>query len=215
MVLGPHGKRTYRLIIIAEKRLPALRGGGDRKSWGFVQTVSHRPDEVEDELDPESYSTKTRGERHQPAARPAGEGHLRPGAPPHHLAYALELPDRPGDVQRTLNIHREGSYTVAVKNPDAPSPPSVGLDEARKANFPEPLRRRFEGRRFIAVDPPEFLDHEGAEILLVGARADASAELGAQLNPERETEATAEIFNDLRLEKSMHPLTPLFEGKWA
>jgi len=26
--------------------------------------------------------------------------------------------------------------------------------------------------------------------------------------------ATAEIFRDLKLEESVHPLTPLFEGKW-
>jgi hypothetical protein len=69
--------------------------------------------------------------------------------------------------------------------------------------------------RFIPVDPPDFLDHEGAEILLVGARQDVYKELGLQLNPEHETEATAEVFNDLRMGKSLHPTTPLFKGKWA
>jgi hypothetical protein len=73
MILSPRVKRSYRLIIIGEKHLPAVSGGGDRKSWGFVEKVASRPEEVEDELDPEVYETKTRGERQLPPARPAGE----------------------------------------------------------------------------------------------------------------------------------------------
>jgi predicted DNA binding CopG/RHH family protein len=41
-----------------------------------------------------------------------------------------------------------------------------------------------------------------------------SEELGISLNPQRETRETAEIFNDLHVERSQHPLQPLFEGKW-
>jgi hypothetical protein len=117
-------------------------------------------------------------------------------------------------VQRALNIVQEGNYVIAVKNPEAPSAPGTGLDETRRAAFPKELRERFAGRRFIPAEPPDFLDYEWAEIILVGARKDISAELGIELVPERETEATAEIFNDLKMERSLHPLTPLFEGKW-
>ena len=117
-------------------------------------------------------------------------------------------------MQRALNIVKEGSYIVVVKNPKAPSPPGSGLDETRRATFPKRLQERFAGRRFIPVDPLDFLDYEGAEILLVGARQDVFAELALQLNPEHETEATAEIFNDLKMERSLHPLTPLFKGNW-
>jgi len=74
VVMHPHQRRIYRLIIIAEKRLPDVTGRGDRKSWGFVEKVGRRPEDVEDDLDPETYVTRTRGERHLPAARPAGEG---------------------------------------------------------------------------------------------------------------------------------------------
>jgi len=91
----------------------------------------------------------------------------------------------------------------------------MGVDEAHRARFPKTLQGRFGGRRFIPLDPPDFLDYEGAEILLVGAKQNARAELGIQLDPEQETEATAEIFSDLRLEKAQHPLAPLLEGKWA
>jgi hypothetical protein len=52
------------------------------------------------------------------------------------------------------------------------------------------------------------------EIVLIGAGEDVSKELGVLLDPQRETLETAEIFNDLRLERSQHPLEPLFKGKW-
>ena len=217
MVLHPHGKRRYRLVIIGEKRLPAVTRAGDRKSWGFVEKVSSRAEGVEDELDPETYATKTRGERHVPAARPAGEGvYAIVRHDDHtHLAYALELPAKPGDVQRALNIGEEGSYIISVKNPEAPSPPGLGLDETRQPHFPKDLKATFRGRRFVAVDPPDFLDYEGAEILLIGASQDVYNELGVRLEAEHESAASAEIFKDLRLEKSLHPVTPLLQGKWA
>jgi hypothetical protein len=215
MILSPRGKRVNRLIIVPEKRLPDVTYGGDRTYWAFVETVTDRADAVEDELDPETYVTRTRGERHRPAARPAGEGVyaiVRHGDHT-HLAYSLELPRRPGEVQQALNILQEGSYIISVKNPEAPSPPGTGLDERRRARFPRELQERFGGRRFISVDPPDFLDHEGAEIVLIAAKGGVPA-LGVRLSPRHETEATAEIFTELRMEKSLHPVGPLLEGKW-
>ena len=63
VVLSPRGKASYRLIVIGQKKLPAVAGGGARMAWGFVEEVSSRPEDVEDELDPRRYFTKTRGER--------------------------------------------------------------------------------------------------------------------------------------------------------
>jgi hypothetical protein len=217
VVLAPRDRDSYRLLVIGAKRLPTVNGGGDRTTWGFVEKVSSQPEAVEDELDPKARVTKTRGERYVPAARPAGEGvyAIVRHRDHTHLAYALELPSAPGDVQQALNIVREGSYIVAVKNPRAPAAPGLGLDEQRRARLPRPLAAKFRGRRFIPLDPPDFLDHEGTEILLVGVRQKSIEELGIELDAEPETEATAEIFSDLRLEKSLHPLDPLLEGKWA
>jgi hypothetical protein len=217
LLLHPRGKRVYRLLIVGEKRLPAVRRDADRKSWAFVQKVGRRPEDVEDELDPETYTTKTRGERHVPAARTCGEGVyviVRHGEHT-HFAYVLELPRHPGKVQLALNIGEEGSYVVSVKNPDVPSPPGVGLGRTRRAEYPEKLRERFGNRRFINLDPPDFLDYEGTEILLIGASQDVRAELGLDLDPEHETAAAAAVFDDLKLEKSLHPVTPLLQGKWA
>jgi len=92
--------------------------------------------------------------------------------------------------------------------------PGVGLPEENRAHLPQRLRQRFHGRRFVPVDPPDSLDREGAEFVLIGADEDVFEELGVRLDPEHETLETAELFNDLRMERSAHPLKPLFEGRW-
>jgi hypothetical protein len=215
MVLSPHGKARYRLIVLGRKRLPEIEGGGQRY-WGFVDNVAKDPKDLRAELEEQHYRTKTRGERSVPAARPAGEGvYALVRHDGHaHLAYALELPERPGEVQEELNIEEEASYIITVKNPAQPSPRGAGLGKGRKAKFPQHLKKHFAGRRFIDPDPPELLDYEGAELVLIGAREDPEEELGFSLDAQDEDLASAEIFSDLRLRKSQHPVKPLIEGEW-
>jgi hypothetical protein len=216
LVLNPKGKNRYRLMVMPKKQLPDIKDGGE-KFWGFVEKISRKATDVENELDQEVYGTKTRGEQVQPEARPAGEGvyAIARHGDHTHLVYVLELPDGPGKVQQALNIEEEGSYIISVKNPDQPSPKGVGLDEERQANFPKKLQGRFRGRRFADIDPPDFLNYEGAELLFIGSAEDVSEELGVELEAEEESESTAEILNDLRLEKSQHPVEPLLKGEWA
>jgi hypothetical protein len=215
VILSPYGSAKYRLIVVGRKKLPEVESHHDR-SWGFVEKVRQRPEDIEDDLDALTYPTKTRGERHLAPARPAGEGvYALVRHDDHtHLAFALELPETPGAVQRELNIPDEGSYIIAIKNPEQPAPPATGLPERDRVELPPRLQARFDGRRFSPVDQPELLDYEGAEIVLIGAGEDVSEELGVALNPQHETLETAEIFIDLRLERGQHPLQPLFEGKW-
>jgi hypothetical protein len=214
MVMHPKGKQTYRLIVISRKRLPDV--AKREREWAFVETVSRKPEEIEARLQEEEYETRTRGERVAPAARPAGEGVyaiVRHGDHT-HLAYALELPEKPGPVQKALEIEREASYILSVKNPEAPSPPEAGLAPGEAARYPAPLEKLFAGRRFIPADPPELLDYPGAQLLLIGASARVKDELGIDLDPEREDERTAEIFRDLHIARSNQPVEPLFKGKW-
>jgi hypothetical protein len=214
IIPNPHGEECHRFIALGQKRLPEI-GNGERL-WGFVDRVSPDPKKIEEELQHQTYKTKTRGERIQPAARPAGEGvYALVRHDDHtHLVYALELPEKPGEVQRALNIKEEGSYILSIKNPQVSSPPGTSLGEERKADFPRHLQERFQKRRFIAVDPPDFMNYEGAEILLIGTAEGIDHELGIELTPQRESESTAEIFNELRMVKSRHPITPLLEGHW-
>jgi hypothetical protein len=217
LVLSPDGKRSYRLINVGRDKLPDPSRKGRARFWCFVEMATGKPRELVDALGPETYQTKTRGERHQPAARPAGEGVyqiVRHGDHT-HLVYALELPDEPGEVQQELGIEPEASYILSVKNPDAPTPEGAGLPDRARAEYPRELSDRFRGRKFADVDPPDFLDHAGAELLLVAASADVEAELGLHLDTEDEDASSAEIFRDLHLRKTAQPTAPLFEGRWG
>jgi hypothetical protein len=68
------------------------------------------------------------------------------------------------------------------------------------------------GEYKMAGTPDRRSKQQGAEVLLIGASEDISEAFDIQLHPQDETTATAEMFTDLRLQKSGHPLKPLFEG---
>jgi hypothetical protein len=112
----------------------------------------------------------------------------------------------------------EGNHLVGVKNPEADSVsvPIAGREAARRAHLPKTLLARFQGQpAIIPVDPPTFLDYEWTEIVLMVAQEESSTELDIKLHPEPETAASAEIFGDLRIDKSSHPIAALFKGKWV
>lgn len=215
MVLEPHGKQSYRLIVIGQKQLPDVEKK-QSQAWGFVESVKDNAKELEKSLRAKTYSTKTRGDRELPTTRSAGEGvyELVEHNQHTHLVYALELPENPGEAQEDLQIEPEASYVLSIKNPAKGSPANTGLSSQQKADFPKSLQNQFRDRRFAAANPPDFLDYTGAEFILTGASDDVSEELGIELNPQQETEATAEILNNLRMRKTRHPIKPLFEGDW-
>jgi hypothetical protein len=215
VVLRPEGKETLRLMTVGRKKLPDAAEEG-QSHWAFIERVFATPEELRDGLAGSSYETKTLGERRLPEVRPAGEGvyalvrHGRSSI----LAYALELPGEPGEVQRAFNIAPEGRFVISVKNPEAGSPAGAGLEGDRRADFPDELMERFGDRRWVAADPPEFLDYEGAELVLIGGRDEAAVDLGVDLEPQPEDEDSAEVFKDLLLDKSERTIKPLFEGTW-
>jgi hypothetical protein len=214
VVLRPWRRDTLRLLVVGRKRLPDVTE--HERSWWFVDRVVYWPDELREALDQRTYQTKTRGERTQPPARPAGEGaYLIARHDDHtHLAYQLERPSPPGPVQRDLNIAQQASYVVTVKNPRLQPPPGFGRPRIGAAGFPSELLERFRGRRFIPLDPPEFLDYPGAEIVLIGAARDAARELDVDLDAEVEKGAGSTIFDDLRIGRHDRPVEPLLVGTW-
>ncbi|MDO3702751.1 hypothetical protein Q3W71_13845 [Micromonospora sp. C28SCA-DRY-2] len=215
VVLHPWQGRHLRLLVVGRKRLPGI--DEHDRFWAFVDEVVARPEQLHGTLRARRYPTRTRGEREQPATRPAAEGaYVIARHDDHtHLAYQLELPLHTGPAQHGLSIEPEASYIVTVKNPEAPSPPGVGLRGGRKAELPAALRATFHGRRFAPLDPPTFLDHPGTEVVLIGAAHDASAELRLDLDAEVERAERSTIFGDLRIGRRERPVAPLFEGEWA
>jgi hypothetical protein len=213
MVLKPEGQSKFRVAILGRKRLPEAHD--HERIWGFIDSVVRTGDAVESEFKEHRYSTKTRGERTLPSVRPAGEGTyalVRRGRGL-RLTYELELPERPGEVQKELHIEPQGAYVVSIKNPEAESPPGAGLPNEEEPKYPPSLEREFRGRRF-ATEDARLLDYEGAEFILVGARTDPARAYDLDLEAEHETAGTADIFPQLKMSPREHPIEPLFKGKW-
>jgi len=210
--LRPRGG-PVRLCIAGRKHMPDP--DNHERVWGFVETIAKDAKAVEKGLRREDYETETRGEQTQPAARPAGEGVYAITAEDGqmHLSYELEMPDDPGEVQRTLNIAPKASYALSVKNPEAGSPRGAGLKEDEQADYPEDLQEVFRDRRF-ARECLDLLNYEGAEFVLVGARRDPEREYGVDLEAEEAGYEDADTIRRLRMVKSRHPVKPLFEGAW-
>lgn len=213
VVLRPEQGRPVRLLTVGKKRLPDV--DGHERFWGYVQAVADREQEIGEQLGAEDYQTATRGERHQGAARAAGEGvyALLRSANRLHLAYELELPERPGEVQDTLNIRPQASFSISIKNPEAGSPPGAGRQEEEKADYPRELQKQFQGRRFAYGDL-RLLDYEGAEFILIGAGDDPQRQYALDLPAEDETPRTADIFAQFRLERQGKRVEPLLKGRW-
>ncbi|MEH2553857.1 hypothetical protein V1286_001386 [Bradyrhizobium algeriense] len=129
-----------------------------------------------------------------------------------HVAYALELPKHPSEVQRAFNIAPEAGFALSIKNPEAGAPPGAGLSEEEKPEYPEKLQEEFRDRRFELEDL-RMLDYPGAEFIL-GARVDPERAYHLQLPKEEEDYAHADIVGELRMATSRHPVKPLFEGRW-
>jgi hypothetical protein len=217
VILKLANQPRFRRMIVGRKGLPAVEN--HERTWGFIDLVTDTAEELEDELDPYTYETKTRGVRVEPAVRPAGEGvYAIVDHDGHtHIAYALELPEMPGPVQKAFKIRPQASLIVTVRNPDAPPPPDLpraGLPPSRRPDYPGVLREKFGGRRFTTLDPPDFLDYPGTELVLIGASPDVTRELGLSLPTRRESRRSADVFTELGMERDLHPVEPLLTGEW-
>src|SRR2546423_15236625 len=161
--------------------------------------------------------TETRGKRRLAAAAPAGEGKYSIVKHDGHteLAYILELPEVPGPTQREFEIQKEASYIISVKNPDISVPGFAAFSSSKKPEYPKRLTEKFGDKRWISIEDPDLLNYENTQVLLIGARKkDVEGELGIDIDEQKETERTADLFKELKIRKEQVPLKPLLKGKF-
>ncbi len=73
----------------------------------------------------------------------------------------------------------------------------------------------FGDKRWIDVENSELLDYENTQLLLIGARKkDVEEELGIDIDEQKETQRSADIFKELKVRKNEVPLKPLLKGKF-
>jgi hypothetical protein len=209
----------YRLFLIGQKQLPEIVEGkstSEEKNWALNILTTSNPDDIHKELLPAEYTTETRGKRRLSAAAPAGEGKYKIVKHDSHteLAYILELPEIPGPTQREFEIKKEASYIISVKNPEVNIPGFATVSE-KKPEYPKHIKEKFGNRRWISIEDPQLLNYENTQVLLIGARKkDVEEELGIDIDEQKETENTADIFKELKVRKEQVPLKPLMKGKF-
>ncbi|XP_076955123.1 uncharacterized protein LOC143629850 [Bidens hawaiensis] len=189
---------------------PAKRS---RPYWGLVELVTTKIQDVKDALKGAEYDTKTRGHRVNPPARALGEGVYRilkhhTGSKMHtHLIYKLELPAEGEDnqPQEELNVEREGSFLIQIKNPNQ----NQGRGKKKKAIFPAHLQGQFGKLRYHAADPPDFLNYEGCEFLLISASDDIHQELGLEIEEDASCSDLVNTFGETASTDA------LYRGVWV
>ncbi|KAK3431027.1 hypothetical protein EUGRSUZ_E02947 [Eucalyptus grandis] len=210
-VEGGHGRQEVniekqallRLIVMGKKSLPDP-SKRSRPQWGFVEMVTTKIDDVKSALKAEEYDTSTRGHHHTAAARALGEGiyrilrHKSKGKKAHtHLIYKLEFP--PEDEK---NPDQHGAGPSQFR----------GLQSKRKAVFPAHLQGQFGQLRYSQADPPDFLNYEGCELLLISASDDIEEELGLELKAEGEADPSCSDLLETFGETA--PVDALLRGTW-
>lgn len=220
MVTTPEKQKKndiYRLFLIGQKQLPEIIEGkstSKEKNWALNILTTSNPDDVHKELLPAEYTTETKGKRRLAAAAPAGEGKYKIVKHDNHteLAYLLELPEIPGPTQKEFEIKKEASYIISVKNPEVNIPGFATVSE-KKPEYPKHIKEKFGDRRWINIEDPQLLDYENTQVLLIGARKkDVEEELDIDIDEQKETENTADIFKELKVRKEQVPLKPLMKG---
>jgi hypothetical protein len=213
-----------RLISIAKKRLPNINS--HEREWGYVAKTAKDPKEIVDSvLAQVTKETETQGEKESASARPVGEGlyaivkHDKSS----RLAYVLEVPNSISPVQKAFRIEKEGDFIVSVKNPKADEEEQYGLPKNEKATFKTDLQDAFRGNKWAPLDPPAFLDHEGAELLFIGGHHDIKRDLqqvGEQIEEKAEKEIEKNhykpeaLYRELRMKVKEHPIEAI-KGEWV
>ena len=142
-ILSPAGRSIHRRLRIGKNRMPATPHD---RFWAQIERVGSLQRVLGDMLEADRYSTKTRGERYQPAARPIARG-----------TYAF--------VQHGDHVHLD--YRVEPL-PFEDAPEEIRLAEAAShlVLFENTAGTRATWTQHGSINQ---LDEEGAELVLVGS----------------------------------------------
>lgn len=144
LLLSPADRHVHRRVRVGKNRLPT---NARERFWCRIERVGTLDRALGDVLDDERYTTKTRGERYQPGARPVARGeYLLARHDDHvHLTYAVEpLPF--DDAPEELRVEPAARLLVLFENHHGRA---VWTQDGSVAD----------------------LDREGDEIVLVGSSA--------------------------------------------
>lgn len=152
-VLSPAGGALHRRLRIGKKHMPET---SHDRFWARVERVGSLQHVLGDVVDAEHYTTKTRGERYQPGARPIASGTYTFVEEEDHVRLGYEL-DQVVDDDDVPHVRSASHLVLFEAEPDAPA-------------------------RWTTRGEPHWLDAEDAEIVLVGAKPTPGGDQRAQLD---------------------------------
>jgi hypothetical protein len=160
-VLSMAGDR-HRRVRIGRKRMPVAIG---ERLWARVERVGTLQRVLADQLEAEQYSTKTRGDRYQPGARPIGQGGYAFARHDDHVHLVYRIEQFEDDVPDEVRVAEAGGGLVLFER--------------------VPRQRAV----WTTAGQPALLDEEGAEIVIVGIAGGEPHELGIDVLAPPGTEA--------------------------
>jgi hypothetical protein len=149
-----HG--IHRRIRVGRKRMPVASG---ERLWARVERTGTLQHVLADQLEPEEYRTKTRGDRYQPGARPIAQGCYAFARHDDHVHLVYRLDRFEPEVPDEVRLPEAGNDLVLFER----VPPSAAV--------------------WTTEGQPALLDEEGQEIVLVGVGDDPEHELGIDVLP--------------------------------
>jgi hypothetical protein len=147
-----------RRLRVGRKRLPSRPG---QRFWVEIERVGSLDHVLVDQLEDDHYTTRTRGERYQPGARPIAQGcyvFARHGD--HcHLAFRVDRVEADDDLPDDVRVPDAASYVVLAKAPAG-------------------------GRAtWTATGVAALPDREGAQLVLAGVDDEPESRLGIDILP--------------------------------
>lgn len=109
-------------------------------------------------------------------------------------------------------------YCWQVKNPKQPTPPEARAGSKRSALLPAKLLGQLGTKRFVPLDPPDILNYEGVEFILISTDDEL---LDEEVDEELETSdnlssLVPDIMALVVMSKDHEKLIrPLIEGVWS
>lgn len=164
LLLNPLGSNTYILIILGKKNLPKVAGTA---YFSFVDKVTENISSLKETLHERIYATKTRGDRKLGSMKCSGFGKYIIYFDNDHSYLAYRISKVNKELKDILNLKKADSFIVQIKNINKSASFGNQIVKETKVKFPRRLEKQFAKYKFIPLSTTEFLDYEGAELLLI------------------------------------------------
>ncbi|CAG8437901.1 8408_t:CDS:2 [Ambispora leptoticha] len=160
--------RKYDLLIVGKKHLPVEIKD---KYFLFVEASNKTESELLESLK-EKHHQAGKGETTDPTVHCLAEGKFIIAKHENHTHFIYQIikPSQLKEIQQEFNLQKEDDYLINVKNPHSKTPPGIGLSEKQKTSYPSSLQEKFANYHFIPLDPADYLDYPGTELLLINKR---------------------------------------------